>query len=1365
MVTVWTGLELLLVKSATESLTIEPRSYEDIQADLRVDAETASVSVTGITHEYQLILQAKSRATGPWSSNDIARILAPRAPSPSHEGPAPRPSPLEMLVRNVHQRYLFVTNEGLQASLYRYRAEHLFDWPEAETLPPFTSQYVTESDESAIAARLAFCPGVTLEILQARTRNILTAHGHVPLAEHNSCIRDLKEEVRERMLGRSGGQWTRAELVSILTRHHGSVLATRVMDYYVRPRSFDAIRQALADRHAVVIVGPSGTGKSLTADVLEGMLRHSATPFSVIGEERGPGHVRAQLVRPDPILFHLRDPWGGNQLMPDADRWTNELPKLLEYRNANRKFLVTSRSDVLHSAGSHLDEELEPYIVRLEVEDYGLARLREIYDRRCGDLSAQLAATARAYRERVLERLQRPFELDRFFVALAREEPVGESWVEKLIIDSQIEAISRVVTQQVLGRPRGSECAAFIWGLLATRGSVAQELVPRLRRQMRRGDAGLQLEVEDFVNFLIAGRNLRLDGTVLTFYHPRVEDGLRAAMEGQPATTETVLSRLCDALSSSVGEWGTDTALQILRAAVLLENIQIELTATTGNRLNELLLSNLLRADPHYLEYAFNELAVFGTSISVPACLAAALINNVDKSFWGAPEVVWKVPALSEAQRQVLRADARTPDLTRRFVSRVLPTTRGRYQRDFLELLADLNPNLREAYWAALRVAVLDPDGGSNIDTIVRGACGSDPAHLDAAIEVCVQAAAENDQVRQRLLREAWPQARELELHQWELDQLSAQLSDRTDRPTEGLKAITRLRREKEGVEWIGTHPYRSKLVPALATILKDSDEPTPSELQVLFQAADSGQREAAWSVAEVHWNASLEGLYVAELLRTDLTDASTRQALIRVGRSRYPGFESDAWIWELGRVAVSATTVRRLELIHDMASTPLAIHEDTNAESAAALDRAHILAGTYDEVPRELAQVLLDTIHQRSSHGTASAPTENSKRQLEMLLPDMPDHLASIFVGAAAAIGIGVLPTLRRLLGTDSPEYGVVAVKILTSLESSIERNALIDIAVRHDRYAVRREVLTFLASRSDPGDRPVVLRMAQDKSAAVRLAVAEQMSDLRWPEAIDCLADLLSDTRDFSTSNDYAPHSFQSNYKVARAAAGALAQYEVLPEPAVTVLIGCIRDNECDDPMLSCNALTALARCNDPRMTDLLLDSLEQGAPEGMPSFRMLAETAAWMLLERTEAGSISVPSEAYPRLARLAGTDSSDIAAPVLLTLYRLNTALALRLVSELQQAGKPERAELLLVTAALNGHLTDESSDLAIRLIWKLCCPQPTPLTDDELHRLRKWRSDLSAKGDVAEVTARMLASLLSSFESRGDVQSSLPDDDR
>ncbi len=93
-VTVWAGLDLLLVRGSTEALTIEPHSQEDVQASLKIDPDLALASLRAVGKEYELALQAKSRSTGPWSARAMAEILVPRRRKTGQSGPAPRESPL-----------------------------------------------------------------------------------------------------------------------------------------------------------------------------------------------------------------------------------------------------------------------------------------------------------------------------------------------------------------------------------------------------------------------------------------------------------------------------------------------------------------------------------------------------------------------------------------------------------------------------------------------------------------------------------------------------------------------------------------------------------------------------------------------------------------------------------------------------------------------------------------------------------------------------------------------------------------------------------------------------------------------------------------------------------------------------------------------------------------------------------------------------------------------------------------------------------------------------------------------------------------------------------------------------------------------
>lgn len=361
LATVWLALELIIAKALTDAIVVEPRSEEDIEASVHApDEASLNVSVA----RYKLTVQIKSRSTAPWTSAAFSKVLKGNSKKSKTLG---RLRPFDMLLANPQEKYLLITNEAVDASLRPHTVESLLDFPDAKELPAYARSGVDTITQASLSPRIAIYDGLTIEVLENRVTRLLEKYCHVPAANHFGCAQQMRETIGQRMLGVEGGDFTRDDLLKILIKHGGSVLPTRRMDHYVRPLSYIRIEQALGQRHAVIIAGPSGTGKTLTADILELAYRTSNPPFEIMGSEHGPGPVRSRLANPSPVLFHLRDPWGTNRVTPEAEPWTNELPKLLTHANASHKFLVTSRSDVLQTAGIELEKRLAPYMSKLKL--------------------------------------------------------------------------------------------------------------------------------------------------------------------------------------------------------------------------------------------------------------------------------------------------------------------------------------------------------------------------------------------------------------------------------------------------------------------------------------------------------------------------------------------------------------------------------------------------------------------------------------------------------------------------------------------------------------------------------------------------------------------------------------------------------------------------------------------------------------------------------------------------------------------------------------------------------------------------------------------------------------------------------------
>ena len=242
-VTIWVALDLMLAKNATTEVMIEPRSDEDLEAAVQ-DSGAASLGLTAVSERLDLIVQAKTRSGSPWSTSAIADVLLGKEADESGAG-SKRTRPLDMLQAAQERRYIFVTNEASAEGLRPHEGKHLFDFPEVDELPPHSREGFDAKAQALLAPRILLLTGITREVLTGRIGRLLSQHGHVPSSQHQACLRDLRDAVRKRIEGEEDGRWRRSELLDVLVRHGGSVAPTRDMDHYVRPSSFEAIKERL----------------------------------------------------------------------------------------------------------------------------------------------------------------------------------------------------------------------------------------------------------------------------------------------------------------------------------------------------------------------------------------------------------------------------------------------------------------------------------------------------------------------------------------------------------------------------------------------------------------------------------------------------------------------------------------------------------------------------------------------------------------------------------------------------------------------------------------------------------------------------------------------------------------------------------------------------------------------------------------------------------------------------------------------------------------------------------------------------------------------------------------------------------------
>lgn len=1352
-VTAWVALNLMLAKDGTQELVIEPQSQEDIEAEVR-DPGTASLGVEASLGKIDLIVQIKSRATSPWSAKSFAEIILGKIKGDKGKaGPGARTRPLEMLKAVPSRRYVFVTNESLEPALRPHASDGLLDIPDVTQLPPFARSGTSASAQRALAPRIGLCAGITDEVLASRIAELLAMYGHVSnKSAQSACLRDLQDEIRMRMMGRAEGRLTKTDLLDIVRRHGGSALPSKAMDHYVKPSSYDDIRASLDNRHAVVIVGHSGTGKTLTADMLEVELMGLRAPFSVVTEEGGPSRVKHEMTRQARLLLHLRDPWGTNRVEPEADRWANELPKLLTSASADRKFLVTSRMDVLQDAGSALSKQLTQYIVRIDAEHYGPARLSEIYELMCRGLAGHALDLANTYRRQALKSLTRPYEIDRFIYALSNEKPEKTRPLCDLIKESQIDAISSVVADQVAGMANGGvACAAVMWAMLGARGAVPVDLIPKLRRWLRRQNDALNLPLDAFVDTMVHARNLKRDGMVITNYHPRVEDGLLMALKKSPGDVEHVLAALVDALVSSDEadvDWGVETALKVLRNARRLPGIEMQLAGTTHQRLDAFLQSqaNLATTAGAY-SAALDDLAQYGSRRHLQSRLARFLVQGALRRT-GFFKNSWQAPAIGKAELQQLYADPHSVSLVSRFVREVLPTSETSYGTAFVDLLQVMEPNLVPEFSQAIDEILSLGGVAQSIDGVVYGFCQSSPPDFDSVIERAARANAQVDLWMEKFSKNL----RAAEEHEVDASVANHDVEEPAERyynSTEVLLSVASLRREREGVAWVEAHPHRSLMISALLDGFEHLRENFPQEqLRALAAWADGWNRNIAWRLANDHWDEGLLPLLETEICRTDTDCDHLRERLVQCAITS--GILDDA-----GRLALLIGHMaprRRIEFVYEILATNARQDERAEAEIATRAARAMRVVALLEPAQASLTAGII-ALQQGCDLRTAVLGFSSDARDLlASMLPVLKGAPAAVLCRLAAAARISPIAVAQQLLSTDDAAEGMASIQALAAYGGS-EALAAIRVGLTNGRYQVRRLAMETLIDLDLDGDRALILTMARDRGADVRLRWAELMGALKWPEAVEPLVALLADRRNFSGHSGHFAGPHWAHYAVARCAASSLGRYDELPPSAVDALLAAGVDCE-EDPLAECAALLALGTRDDPRVTPALMEALHACGLNGAPSYKPKSQAAGWALFDRTQAGLLALGPADETAFLKLCKNGTAELAAPVIASIACLGGDIARSLNTLLASSATHERLVLFCVTAHLAGNSFDGDIPVPLHLLGVPAKKSLKHLSPRLREELEAWSRSLDPSRDVEGTTSWILSracSLSSSHE--------------
>lgn len=703
-VSVFAALDLMLAKRKVKVLRLEPvTSQEDIEGELDQPLASSEATIDGI----RLVIQAKLRRTGQWTAAKLKKMV-------EH---GKRRKSANQRIADTRIRYILVTTEGAGPELSDLHVDDLLEQLPAVDLP--TTVFPAELARAA-AGRFAILDHFTEARVKERINTLLFNPLCVPSDKHDACRAALRQRAWDGM--RRGHPWLRSEVEAIIKSFGGSIPSERDVDF-VEPKNWSAIIKQMDTRHAMVITGPSGTGKTTVA---EAVARHYQKVI------HGLNYVKA--LNPEEIreregsaalLFYVDDPWGKYAIRDAKVAWSSEIKSRLRRASRQQMLVITSRSDILQGVLGDEKDFLRPFEVRLDPSEYDAKRLGRIYESRVRALGSGVLKTAalRAKQE-VLEVLETPFEIDQFVGVLRQgakpKDKDEDTFVARVLEETQRGAIEEEVKRLV----KQNHCvpaAAIVWALLAARGHISREDLPTIRRGINRRFNAIGDTLEDLVNMLVAGGTLRQPHDVVTYAHPRVENGLLRAMRSAESETEEALNHLATALvtvPSLIARGGIETAAHLLLAMetaklstdVLVDEVRDAIDAW---------LETQLQQDQERYASMLRLAAQVGSEKSVPAEISRWL--EVTSSGRGFFLRNWKPGERTEEWYAKARAHPATQAICDRMIRLVLTVQSRGYPKKLATYLDRITDGLDDA-WLVASDAVITSDANSNVMAIAFGA-------------------------------------------------------------------------------------------------------------------------------------------------------------------------------------------------------------------------------------------------------------------------------------------------------------------------------------------------------------------------------------------------------------------------------------------------------------------------------------------------------------------------------------------------------------------------------------------------------------------------------------------------------------------
>jgi hypothetical protein len=1149
-VSVFAALRLMLITKSATRITLEPANEEDLESDLEPATPSRVQPSANMADGYKLVVQVKLRNSGPWSISDFDALLK--------HGTTRRPAKHHL--DDPGTRYLLITNADATGVARDLLVQGLEEWPEEQSFPASLSATLPHEPEG----RIAIWGVLTERLLDLEINDILGFLLRVPQSRRAECRARLREEARRRMRGTSPGVWTREDLLSVIRGSGGYLASAPQLEAFVPPANYQALSDLLERRNALIITGPSGTGKTWTALALvdQAQQRPSVPEIIRVNVNNGPSSMRT-LTDTGPKLFYVEDPWGQYSLRGGADAWTEQLPRLLREAHAGHQYVITSRTDMLGQAKA--DEGLKRWTVALDADQYRDGELADIYDKRLELLATDLQAKALDFRSYALEALETPFEIDLFFTYMAdgpETDEVDPAFFRRILALAHRDAVEGVVVSY-LNASDQTGWSAIIWALLAARSQFNRSQLIGLSRQLRITDLTFFDGLEKLVNRLVATRHLRQPSQTVSFSHPSVRAGFEIFIKENWARSEGALAAMISALTQLGGsqrDWAVETAARSLKAIADLvagaENLDAEFEADSASRatIDAWLEEGL--ADPRADFRPVLQLASdVGTQTSSPSELARWFIQGVRR---GGQFFLdnWQPPTFDDAWYARVTADPRSFVIADRFVREQLPQDRDSFGDNFPNKLDRIATGLTPAFLAAARKLV-----ASGFDRNVSAVAAGAVRDLDRYEEVLEAALDELAGLRRSYEREGKEQWRAIEDGECDAAvEEGYQSQHEDDGYGAGFLVDTYVKQVRSLDRWrtLAEHPRIAELFRAWANdIVGASGSVSLEELRALIAVTrSSNDEDRAWEAAREHWQPSLS-CDLEQRILSNPSDESLRSSLAYCALIKAPAALA---------LCLKRLTASPASFVHLLVDTHAAQRRISSKTRARRIRTAlALLPSAAVEVFRALS------VNGKPPSSVSPATLSLLDRAAETATPFVLDKIVPMMIASSATPSAAI----RRWL-VETTDHRLA--KAAAEAAIRIQDDALVWLARDHVRADAREAAIAYLAPPLPDPLPPRLLDLSSDPGSRVRRALVRILTTRPHAEHQNVLLRLVGD--DWSDADAY--HNDPPSYPIAREAVVGLAAYGCLSDDIGDALL--FRAERTDDRSLGMVALDTAAQFCSP-------------------------------------------------------------------------------------------------------------------------------------------------------------------------------------